>query len=46
MMIDKCSQSHKFKDLARELDAHEDEAFWDDRLTKVARDKPVEEKPE
>lgn len=42
------SQSDKFKDLARELEADEDEARWDDRLAKVARHKPKPdaEKPE
>lgn len=34
------SQSDKFKDLARELGADEDEARWDDRLRKVAKAKP------
>lgn len=42
------SQSDKFKALARELGADEDEARWDERLTKVARHKPAPEpeKPE
>lgn len=42
------SQSDKFKALARELEADEDEARWDERLTKVARHKPAPEtgKPE
>jgi len=34
------SQSDKFKELARELEADEDEARWDERLKKVARHKP------
>lgn len=38
------SQSDKFKELARELECDEDEAYWDDRLKKVAKGKP--EKPE
>jgi hypothetical protein len=37
------SQSDKFKDLARELGADEDETHWDERLKKVARKDP--EKP-
>lgn len=42
------SQSDKFKALARELEADEDEARWDERLVKVARQKPAPEpeKPE
>ena len=42
------SQSDKFKALARELEADEDEARWDERLKKVARLKPgpQPEKPE
>ena len=38
------SQSDKFKEAARELEADEDEAHWDERLKKVAKGKP--EKPE
>lgn len=38
------SQSDKFKELAREVEADEDEKRWDDRLKKVAKAKP--EKPE
>ena len=42
------SQSDKFKALARELEADEDEARWDERLAKVAahRPAPEQEKPE
>lgn len=42
------SQSDKFKALARELEADEDEARWDERLTKVAKHKASSEpeKPE
>ena len=40
------SQSDKFKEAARALDADEDEARWDDRLRKVAKVKPQPEKPE
>lgn len=39
------SQLDKFKELAREVEADEDEAHWDERLKKVAKHKPVE-KPE
>lgn len=38
------TQSEKFKRTARELEADEDEARWDERLRKVAKGKP--EKPE
>ena len=42
------SQLDKFKALARELEADEDEARWDERLVKVVAHKPVPdaEKPE
>lgn len=43
-MADQKTQSDKFKELARELEADEDEARWDERLKKVAKAKP--EKPE
>ncbi len=33
-------QSEKFKDAARELEADEDEARWEERLRKVAKAKP------
>ena len=35
------SQSDKFRDLARELEADEDQARWDERLKKVAQAKPT-----
>ena len=35
------SQSDKFKALARELEADEDEARWDERLAKVVAHKPA-----
>ena len=38
------SQSDKFKDAARELEADEDEARWDERLKKVAKGKPPNDK--
>jgi len=34
------TQSDKFKELARELEADEDEKRWDERLKKVAGRKP------
>lgn len=37
------SQSDKFKDAARELDADEDEKRWEERLKKVAKQKPQSE---
>jgi hypothetical protein len=39
------SQLDKFKEAARKLGADEDEARWDERLRKVAKQKP-EPKPE
>lgn len=39
------SQLDKFKELARALEADEDEAAWDERLKKVAKAKPAPEKP-
>lgn len=40
------SQSDKFKEAARDLEADEDEGRWEDRLKKVAKHKPQPEKPE
>ena len=34
------SQSDKFKEAARELSCDKDEAGWDERLRKVAKQKP------
>lgn len=45
-MDKKPSQLDKFKELARELEADEDEKRWDERLGKVAKAKPAPEKPE
>lgn len=45
-MTESKSQSDKFKELARELDADEDEKRWDERLKKVVKPKPEPEKPE
>lgn len=42
-MTQKKSQSDKFKDAARELDADEDEKRWEERLKKVAAAKPKDE---
>jgi hypothetical protein len=39
-------QIEKFKQAARDLECDEDEARWDDRLKKVAKQKPAPEKPE
>lgn len=47
-MTDKeSSQSDKFKDLARQIEADEDEAHWEARLKAIARQKPKDapEKP-
>ncbi|WBX83548.1 hypothetical protein [Sphingosinicella microcystinivorans] len=38
-------QSDKFKEAARELECDEDEKAWEDRLRKVACQKPAAEKP-
>jgi hypothetical protein len=40
------SQLNKFKEAARKLGADEDEARWDERLRKVAKQKPEPGKPE
>lgn len=37
------SQRMKFEALARELEADQDEARWDERLAKVAKHKPTPE---
>jgi len=34
------SQSDKFKEAAREVEADEDEARWEERLKKIAKQKP------
>jgi hypothetical protein len=34
------SQSDKFKEAARELEADEDEKHWEERLKKIAKAKP------
>ena len=45
-MNDHKSQSDKFKQAARDHEADEDEARWDERLKKLAKAKPAPEKPE
>lgn len=40
----KQSQLDKFKEAAREHEADEDEARWDERLKKIAKQKPVLDK--
>lgn len=39
-------QIEKFKAAARELECDEDAARWDERLKKVAKQKPAPDKPE
>ena len=39
MPDDQKSQSDKFKEAARELEADEDEKAWEERLRKVAKQK-------
>ncbi len=38
-------KSDAFTNLARSLECDEDEAHWEDRLRKVARQKPTDEPP-
>ena len=45
-MTDNQPQIDKFKQVARNLGADEDEARWDERLKKLAKAKPAPEKPE
>jgi hypothetical protein len=40
MATDDKTQSDKFKEAAREHEADEDEARWEERLRKVAKQKP------
>lgn len=40
------SQTDRFKELARAVEADEDEGHWDDRLRKLAKVKPEPEKSE
>ena len=43
---DSRSQSDKFKEAARELEADQDEKRWEKRLKKVTQVKPREPKPD
>jgi len=45
-MADEPIQADKFKALAREVEANSAPKAWDDRLRKIAAQKPVPEKPE
>lgn len=45
-MTEPKTQLDKFKELAREVEADEDEARWDERLKKVVEHKPAPERPE
>jgi hypothetical protein len=40
------AQSDRFKQLAREVEADPDEKAWDERLRKIAAQKPVQEPEE
>ena len=40
------SQVERFKQAARELEADDDEARFDERVKKLVKHKPVPEKPE
>lgn len=44
--MDDRSQSEKFKQAARDLECDEDEGRWNERLRKVAQQKPAPDKPE
>lgn len=46
MTKDSKTQLDKFKEAARELEADEDQARWEERLKKVAKHKGEPEKPE
>ena len=39
-MVTPSKQSDKFKEAARDLEADEDEKRWEERLKKVAKQKP------
>jgi hypothetical protein len=43
MTHDKNTQADKFKEAAREIEADEDEKRWEERLKKVAKQKPEPE---
>ncbi len=40
------SELDKFKEAARDLGADDDEARFDERMRKLVKQKPVQEKPE
>lgn len=44
-MVEKQSQSEKFKQAARDLECDPDEARWDDKLRKVVKPKNAPKKP-
>lgn len=44
-MVEKQSQSEKFKQAARDLECDPDEARWEDKLRKVVKPKDALEKP-
>lgn len=44
-MTDKKSQKQKFIDKAKELGCDEDEKTFDDKLRRIAKQKPKEDKP-
>ena len=45
MTVDKKSQLERFKEAARQLEADDDEARFNERLKKVVKPKPKDEKP-
>ena len=45
-MTDDKPQADNFKEAARALECDEDEGRWDERLTKIAKQEPREDKPE
>lgn len=44
-MAEQKTQREKFEQAARELECDEDEARWDERLRKIAKQKPVPDEP-
>ena len=44
--VNENSQSEKFKELAREIEADEDETAFDDKLKRLAKAKPKKEAPD
>jgi hypothetical protein len=43
-LLEKQTQSDKFKQAARALECDPDEAKWEDKLRKVVKQKPITEK--